>query len=347
MRRWPLWLLLALVVATTADAQERTRRQRITLPETRPPPLTWLSEEQRDHPLAGRMWSSANKSFFKPVSLAPALRRTDFVLIGEVHDNADHHRLQAWMIREATPKQQNRRRPAVVMEMISEDQQADLARFFSGRRTGQTTVNVDDLGKALNWEGRGWPSWRIYLPIADAAVELGLPLAPGDSPRERIKAVGARGFEAVPPAERARLQLEIPLPEAAAAALLAELGEAHCGALPERVLPNMAAAQRLRDATLAEQLIRFEPLRGAILIAGNGHVRRDRAVPWYLARRLPEKSVLSVMLVEVIAGQLEPETYVPLDPDGQAAVDFVWFTPRKQRADPCEAFKRNQPKAPQ
>lgn len=338
----PVALLLLL---SGALAQDRFRRIEIIIPETRPAPIkTWISETDRDHPLVGRMWSATNKSFFKPESLGPALRRSELILLGEVHDNPDHHRLQSWMIREAAPAQQVRRRPAVVMEMISEDEAGALATFFSGRRSGRSALGPPELGKVLKWEARGWPSWSIYQPIAETAIESGLVLLHGDAGRERIKLVRDKGLAALPERDRNRTKLSIPLPARLDAALLAELGQSHCGVMPETAWPAMLAVQRLRDATLADQLLRQDTRR--ILIAGNGHIRRDRGVPWYLAQRAPERSTLVVMLAEVQPGETDPEAYLPRDPDGVAAVDFIWFTPRKERSDPCEALRAQKLKQP-
>jgi uncharacterized iron-regulated protein len=346
MRLSRVVLAALLFSLTSALAQDRFRRVEIVLPETRPAPKTWLSEVDRDHPLVGRMWSTTNRSFFKPESLGPALRRTELILVGEVHDNPDHHRLQAWMIREAAPPRQLRRRPTVVMEMISEDQSAALSRFLAGRRGGRSTLGPEDLGRILNWEGRGWPSWSIYQPIAETALEMGLSIAYGDAGRDRIKTVREKGLAALPNRDSDRMKLSVALPQRLDAALLEELGQSHCGVLPESSWPGMLAVQRLRDATLADQLLRADLRRGAILLTGNGHIRRDRGVPWYLAQRAPERSTLVVMLAEVLPGQTDPEAYLPRDPDGVAVVDFVWFTPRKERSDPCEAFRRLRSKAP-
>ena len=50
----------------------------------------------------------------------------------------------------------------------------------------------------------------------------------------------------------------------------------------------MAAAQRYRDAHMADCPHRGSARHGsAILIAGNGHVRADRGVPWHIRQRAP------------------------------------------------------------
>ncbi|WP_319531088.1 hypothetical protein [uncultured Cohaesibacter sp.] len=58
----------------------------------------------------------------------------------------------------------------------------------------------------------------------------------------------------------------------------------------------------------------------SVLIAGNGHVRRDRGVPMFLDAS--DKAV-SIALIEVIRGQTDPQSYSAFDPK---LYDYVWFT---------------------
>jgi uncharacterized iron-regulated protein len=152
----------------------------------------------------------------------------------------------------------------------------------------------------------------------------------------------ARGGEAALPAdERKRLRLDIPLGDKFDAASIKEIEEAHCGALPKEAFGGMAYAQRYRDAHLADASLKAAESNGsAILIAGDGHARTDRGVPWYIRERAPEKKVVSVMFIEVEDGNTDERSYVPLDPDGRPAADFVVFTSRAQRGDPCEKMRK-------
>jgi hypothetical protein len=80
---------------------------------------------------------------------------------------------------------------------------------------------------------------------------------------------------------------------------------------------------------------------GAVLIAGNGHIRRDRGVAWHLERRgAKTEAIVSIALIEVEEGKTDAEAFLPKDPAGKPAVDFVWFTPRPARPDPCEQLRR-------
>lgn len=295
------------------------------------PWLPWQSPLHTDHPLTGKIWSVRDKSFVTPQTLGQAVRAARFVLIGEVHDNADHHRLQAWLIEKAA----SGTKPAVVMEMIAQDQAPALRAYLA-----QPGANAAGLGAALEWEARGWPEWRFYQPIAEAALRLGLPLHAGNIGRSALRKIGKMGLDALDAERRTSLLLDQRLGGPLHDALLDDLYRSHCELVPRDALGAMLDIQRLRDAVLAGSLIDAAGRGRAILIAGNGHVRADRAVPWYLSRRAPRARVLTVMLLEVDGAAKTPEDMAPGGPGGEPAADYVWFTPRAEREDPCVKLRK-------
>jgi len=98
----------------------------------------------------------------------------------------------------------------------------------------------------------------------------------------------------------------------------------------DAMVSAMIDVQRARDAAFADALVRSGV--PAVLIAGAGHVRRDRGVPLYLARREPDRRVLAIAFLEV--GREPPDRE-----ELAAAFDFVWWTPRLDDLDPCTRFK--------
>jgi hypothetical protein len=46
------------------------------------------------------------------------------------------------------------------------------------------------------------------------------------------------------------------------------------------------------------------------------------------------------MLLEVEKGAKAPEDLTPTGPGGMPAADYVWFTPRAEREDPCEELRK-------
>jgi uncharacterized iron-regulated protein len=109
-----------------------------------------------------------------------------------------------------------------------------------------------------------------------------------------------------------------------------ELRAAQCGEAPAHELIGMVRVERARDAMMADRLAATAGTGGGVLIAGNGHVRKDRGVPWYLARLRPGARSVSIGLLEVQDDAREPALGLPYD--------YVWYTARvDDRGAPCES----------
>jgi uncharacterized iron-regulated protein len=265
----------------------------------------------------GRLWDPQARAFLDEDALLRRASEADVVLLGEKHDNPDHHRLQARVLQGVAA-----RNPTVVLEMIERDQQEALDAHLQ-----QHPGDAAGLGPALSWEKRGWPAWAMYQPIAEVALKAGLPLAGGNVSTAQARAVVKEGLDSLGAERIEKWGLKVPMEASTRAALEEELRQSHCGHLPERILPGMADAQRVRDAALADRLLASPG--PAVLIAGAGHTRLDRGVPLYLRTRKPGVRTLSIAFREVQAGQQEPEA------PGAGPHDIVWFTPRLDDEDPC------------
>ena len=308
------------------------------------PPPAFTSPLARDHPLAGRIWGAREGRFITPDELAAGLVEADVVLLGEVHDNADHHAWQAWII-DAVSRQRRVRDPnappgAVVFEHIRADQQPALDELAANRAKPKADVTTAEVFALLRWDESGWPSQDMFAPIFERALAWGLPIKAGEASRATMRAAAKSGASALDVSEHTRLGLAAALDAAAESDLLSEIEASHCGMIPKGALSNMAFAQRYRDAHLAAASADAAARHGAsFLMTGNGHVRRDRGVPWHLARIAPSLAVASVLMVEVEDGKTEPESYGVRGPDNVPAANFVVFTPRAERDDPCEAWR--------
>jgi uncharacterized iron-regulated protein len=89
---------------------------------------------------------------------------------------------------------------------------------------------------------------------------------------------------------------------------------------------------------MADSLVSANPLDGAVLITGIGHVRKDRGIPAYLAIVVPQATVLSLAFMEVRTGETDPSAYVTRFGQEDLTFDYLWFTPRVDNLDPCEKF---------
>ncbi len=316
-----LCLSLSLVATTRPYAQE------IQAPA---PFENWQSPLDTKHPLVGKIYSVKDGANITPGELIDRLSSERHILLGEIHDNKDHHLLQAWIIEQLAALN---RTPAIVMEQIRADQSGVLKLFMSGKfKTAQR------MGPAIGWEKSGWPKWENYQPIARAAITNNLPIFAGDTTRAMNRKVGKQGFKILPKGEVNELGLDLPLGKDLDNALAIELVSSHCDIMPASMMGPMALVQRYRDAHLARALRQANKVDGSILIAGNGHVRTDRAVPWYL-RGEQIKSV-AVMIVETSSEAKTALDLIPLDPSGKATADYIWVTPGAKREDPCIKLKK-------
>ncbi len=301
-------------------------------------PDRWESELGRDHPLAGVIWDVQEGREAEPEHVARRAAEARFVLLGEVHDNPDHHRLQAWVL-DAMAAQGAK--PAVIFEMIRLDRAEALRKHLE-----ESPGDAAGLGDAVGWKEEGWPDWEMYEPVAEAALASGMPIRAGDVTREEQDQVSQAGLDALDSDRRSKLALDRPLPPDQAERMKEELQRAHCDLLPEHALPVVAQVQRLRDAVLAHSLVSSveEDHRGqAVLIAGRGHVRADRGVPWYL-RQHGEEAVLVVGLVQVEDEHTDPGAYLRAhdaasSAGGSPTFDYLWFTPRPHDRDFCAELK--------
>ena len=100
----------------------------------------------------------------------------------------------------------------------------------------------------------------------------------------------------------------------------------HCNLLPADALPARARAQMARDIVMARS-IRPYIERGVVLLAGNGHVRRDIGVAFWLPAD-ERRSLVSIGLLERDDNAAGTESPVEFD--------YYAITERAERVDPCK-----------
>lgn len=292
---------------------------------------TWVSPLHRDHHLVGRIWDVRAAGFVDEAALDAALAGAHFVLLGETHDNADHHLLQARLVRAILA---SGRRPALAFEMLTTDRQAAVDAALA-----RAPRDPDALARAVEWKRSRWPDFSFYRPIFAAGLEAGLPIVAANLPRAVVGAVVKEGAPALDAPLRARLARDEPLPAELLEEMREEMRESHCNELPEALLEPLVLAQRARDARMAERLLATGEGPGGILVAGKGHARTDRGVPALLAADAPGRRVVALAFVEVDPDEREPSAYHDEWGDGPIPFDFLVFTPGAEREDPCAALR--------
>ncbi len=277
------------------------------------------------HPLSGKIWDVRAGKLVTLAELTDRLTGSDFVLLGEVHDNREHHRDQAVVLSALIA---NGRRPALALEQFDREYQPAID---AAQAAG---ANAEALADAGRFNRKGW-AWQSYEPLLRIAISAKLPIVAANLSRRAARDIAAQGFGslAAPPDTMALAAVWTPAREAA---LVRTIVDAHCGQLPPEAATPLTLSQRARDATMADSLLVHRP-RGAVLIAGAGHVRRDLAVPLYLRARAPDARIAVIGMTEVIAGRDAPAGYeiAAAGGDAEPVFDYLWFAPPADRDDPC------------
>lgn len=261
------------------------------------------------HPLEDRLWDAQAKRFISQQAFLQRAEQARYVLLGERHDSEAHHARQLLVLQMLGELGV---RPALALEQFDHEHQDALrAAQAAGQRDAEALADAGRLNR------RGW-RWPMYRDLIDHAAVRGWPLLAANLSRAEARRIvlGETRPELAPidPMQQGLLEADVIL--------------GHCGHRPPAaVLAGMVAAQRARDARMAATLDAASD-GPVVLIAGAGHVRRDRAVPRYLAD--PARA-LTVGLIEVIDGSDDPGGY------DAAGFDVLWFTPSQRRPDPCAA----------
>ncbi|WAB98814.1 MULTISPECIES: ChaN family lipoprotein [Pseudomonas] len=270
-----------------------------------PPLPAWQSSEGRDRAELGQIHDLASGKVISPEQLVQDLAGVPRVLVGEKHDNADHHALQLWLIR---AMQARRPQGSLLLEMLQPEQQARVDAVQA-----QATL-PQDLPKALAWQ-EGW-DWQLYGPIVREALGSHVPLLAANlSVGEMRQAY--RLATPVPGAQSNAPQVK--------AALLEQVRAGHCDLLPASQLPAMLAVQQQRDRRIAQRLLSAP--QPALLLAGAFHVRKDLGVPLHLAD-LGAEGQSKVLLLAEVGQQVDA---------GMA--DYVWYTAAMPEQDYCAPLR--------
>jgi uncharacterized iron-regulated protein len=284
-----------------------------------------------DHPLVGKIWDMSSRSYIDEATLIARINLSNVLLLGEVHDNSQHHELQQKLLQARIDSGAH---PALMMEQLDAASQPILDQAMAGIQRDEVLNNVTALVK--------FTDWQFYSPLLAIAVDNRLPIIAANVPNQHLQPVIWKGYSAYDPDELKRLEVEAVWNESRQKYLANNMGGAHCGQLRDELRMGLTRSQRLRDALMADSAI-SSISRGVVGIVGSSHARRDIGLPLYFAARDPSARIFSIGFVEVTEST-DPKAYNADSATGEMPFDVMWFTPRMDRKDPCADFVK--PKAP-
>lgn len=261
-----------------------------------------------------------------------------WLLLGEIHDNPAHHRLRAdglaRLLADGLPT-------TVLFEQMDRGLDAAIAAATSGWRpdldAARRAAVADGVADAGGLDRSGW-AWPLHRPLVEAALAGGARVGGANLPLAQVRGIVREGLAAAPADVRSLVEGDRRWDDARRQVLEGLIDTGHCGMLPRPRWAAMALGQRARDAAMALAMV-DAARRGArrvVLVAGNGHVRRDIGVPHHLLA-VPGAAIRPEAIHAV--AYLERGSTEPRDATLYDQVLVTEGVPG--RPDPCEAFRRS------
>lgn len=226
-------------------------------------------------------WSLPGGARIAAQEILSRAARESVVLLGEHHDNADHHRWQLQTIAALAVLQ-----PRLVLsfEMFPRRVQAVLDRWVAGE------LSEEEFLAASDWRQVWGTEASLYLPLFHFARLNRIPMVALNVERELVRTVGAKGPEAVSAAKREGISEPVPASAAYLDVLFAAYSEhGEKGHVPARSDPEFGRfveAQLVWDRAMAQALAETAARNpGALVVGvmGNAHIARGHGVPHQLA----------------------------------------------------------------
>ena len=260
--------------------------------------------------------ASASASQAQAQSLDSKSLRDDsrIFLLGEIHDNPMGHSLRLDLVMKWIAQGH---KPVVAMEQFDRQNQSALDHALNSCKDVECV-----LAKA---EAPGW-EWLFYKPFIQLALDKKVTLVAANLSNADVRKVMTEGFAAVySPQAIAEYKLN-QLPTQLLSAQRKSIQEGHCNMLPAQAIGPMVYGQIARDVWMAG-VVNGIKSRMFMLLAGNGHVRKDVGVFQWLS---PEKQARTQ-----VHGYVER-----VEKNDADWFDHVHVMPTIDREDPCQALKK-------
>lgn len=280
-----------------------------------------------NHPLVGKIWDIQNQRFINEAELLASAIDTNYLLLGEQHDNRVHHERQAWFIDRLKEKQLD---IGVSFEMIDNEQ-------YKLMQSG-TYNTAEELIAILNKIPSFWHYEHRYQNLFDRVIQAGYPIYAANLNRKTLMKL-MRGNDQQIPSDINKIIKQTQLTTEQQQALEQEIIDSHCGHIKQTMAKHMVIGQRIRDAVMAQSLLK-QKHSIKVLMAGSGHARNDRGVPLYLRSQVPEAKTLSIAMIEVTDDVEATDLYSERWGGQELPFNYIWFSPRVDRGDPCSSFKK-------
>lgn len=236
--------------------------------------------------------------------MAKTLYNNQVILFGEYHNNAIAHWLQFELVANLHQKKKPLKLGA---EMFERDEQTALNMYLEGL---YTPAQLDSATGGL------WKNFTTdYKPLVDFAKNNKIEFWATNIPRRFASMVYKGGFEALDTLTKEQkawiAQLPIKFdPTLKGYAEINKMAGGHGG-------DNLAKAQAIKDATMAETIIRhYSPIGLYIHFNGSYHSNNYDGIYWYLKQAIPSMTIGTIATVT-------QKNLKKLSPENIGLADFI------------------------
>ena len=289
----------------------------------------WQAVHHTKHPLVGKILDTQTGNFvdFTKFEAFVVEKKPNVIFLGEVHNHPDHHMFHLKILKSLF---QNNLLGTLFLEHFNLDQNADLKKALS------SPDPFNDFDKKLKW-GKGWDAFSFYEPMLRLAWQSHQEIKGVNLSRKDLKnLVNKRDPMPISASEYKNL-LELPsITPLLKNNLAEEIVRSHCHMFGKEHAEPIVKAQVLRDKVMTISLLKgLAPEKISVFIGGNGHMVKDRGVPFYLKGSMASLKVVSVAFFPVNPEQKDKSIYL------KQPYDFIFFTPVFDPTDPCEKYKKH------
>jgi len=255
----------------------------------------------------------ANRSVLAHGRLTADMAARPVVLLGEHHDNAEHHR---WQLHTLAALHGHHPNMAIGFEAFPRRVQPVLDRWIAGELTSHAFLKEVEWAKVWGFDS------GLYMPLFHFARQHRVPMLALNVERGLVSKVGREGFDAVPPEDREGVSKPAPPSLAYRQSLARVFGhkkQRHgrpsrqgemAETLADPAFQRFVEAQLTWDRAMAEAIAGAGDTNGTALVVGilgRGHVEHRWGVPHQLADLgIEDSAVLLPMVLSDDCAGLSP-----------------------------------------
>lgn len=241
------------------------------------------------------LFFSSQKTPVNELDLVSFLRGMDFILIGESHNNACDHQVQARIIQLMALDGQE---IVVGLEMVSVERQEILDRFNKG------LIDTDQLSGKLGWKEKWGYDFELYRPIFDAVQKHSVNLSALNIPSQVVRNISHYGLDELSPEDKRYLPEKLIYPPPDQLEMLKDQFYLHEGLIQadQAMFERFVAAQSAWDTIMAYEAVKARQVqqKQVVILAGTLHVEKGQGIEHRLRVLRPESRIAGIVPVRSI-----------------------------------------------